>query len=262
MDVEIKPYVLLQITCEVRYRQGYRYLDRCGDTLVRIEDAMPGWAASDVNLNSGSLENKEQSMKYVFGPSNAALTQTQISIKSGEAFLKHAGVLITTTLDSVKPSGFDRLGIRFFDLRGVASASEGIALIERSEFLRSAKDVSKLLGKEPSGRNLAYRVEDEKSGLTLRVATVRRSGMQLNDDIPFEDVKRAPEIPAHKQPKDQDRIRIEQIKKQKEIAEAPTLGVLVDLDFYEKRPKDCAIIEFVKRGFEERRRILGALLTK
>jgi hypothetical protein len=262
MDLQLHSYVLVQLTFEIRYRQGYRYLDRCGDILVRIENSMPGWTASDVNLNTGTLENREQAMKYVFGPANAAMTQARMGITSGEPFLKHTAALLDATLDGIKPASYSRAGLRSFDLRGVASAKEGIELMNRSEYLRSVGDVHKLLGKQASGRNLAYRAEDDKSGLILRVATVKRTATQLDDDIPFEEVSKPTERPAFKEPSNQARIRVEQLRKKRDIAESPSLGVLVDLDCFEKDPREFRVIEFLERGFAQRRRILDSILPK
>ena len=66
------------IIASIRFIQGYRYLDRCGEALIKLEEVLaPGWITSEPNPKSGSLKNDELGLTAAFGSDSMSVTQTE-----------------------------------------------------------------------------------------------------------------------------------------------------------------------------------------
>jgi len=60
-------FELHSVQLSLRFIQGYRYLDRCGECLVRLEDVLePGWIPVETSPTSGSMKNEPLGMTVNF----------------------------------------------------------------------------------------------------------------------------------------------------------------------------------------------------
>lgn len=268
-NIAIDGFSLAQIVCEIRYKQGYRYLDVCGDTLVTIEnnENIPGWAVLEAGVVLGRLEHKEKSMMFGFGPDRAHLTQVGEPLDSAEAYLTHAGILFKTVYEAVRPSQYPRHGIRFWDFRGVSSVEDGIELIDKHSVLKANRPGWDLLERpRMTGRDACLRAEDDSTGLRLSVSVVRRAdegkSKTFTDEFSPEETNPPKATPAYKQNKDQRRRRVEELKRLRDLKENPRVVVLVDLDYHEKQLDVSDPVGFIKRGLDERARILPRLFQE
>jgi hypothetical protein len=71
-----KPF-LQKIVFELRYAQGHRYLDRCGETFIEIEDRVPGWVPQEVTPSSGALIHLEKEILFNFNSYKLGLSQNR-----------------------------------------------------------------------------------------------------------------------------------------------------------------------------------------
>ena len=56
-----------EVTLTIRFVQGYRYLDRCGATLIELENALgEGWLPSDPTPKGGAIKNTTKGMTAQF----------------------------------------------------------------------------------------------------------------------------------------------------------------------------------------------------
>lgn len=70
----------------VRFIQGYRYLDRCGDAMVKLEDSLAeGWIPSETSPKAGILKNDVFGMTLSFNSEN--MSTAQVEFISFEHFL-------------------------------------------------------------------------------------------------------------------------------------------------------------------------------
>jgi hypothetical protein len=75
-----------EIQATIRFIQGYRYLDRCGEALVKLENTLAeGWIPSEPSPRSGSLKNDQLGMTVTFN--SEAMTVHQGEFISFEHFL-------------------------------------------------------------------------------------------------------------------------------------------------------------------------------
>ena len=56
-----------EIVGSVKFVQGYRYLDKCGEALIRLEDELgEGWLPMDATVKGGGIVNEALGLKCVF----------------------------------------------------------------------------------------------------------------------------------------------------------------------------------------------------
>jgi hypothetical protein len=47
-----------RLSLTIRFDQGYRYLDKCGETMIRLEDSLPeGWLPGPIDPNGALIQN-------------------------------------------------------------------------------------------------------------------------------------------------------------------------------------------------------------
>jgi len=67
-----------QFSFAVRFDQGYRYLDRCGEAIVRLEETLDeGWIPGDINPSGGQLRNYTLGLAATFGTASLSVNQTE-----------------------------------------------------------------------------------------------------------------------------------------------------------------------------------------
>src|SRR5271165_2258190 len=75
---ESQGLVLHHLNLTVRFLQGYRYLDRCGEALIRLEERLhEGWIPAEVSPKSGSLKNDTLGMVATFNSESLNVQQTE-----------------------------------------------------------------------------------------------------------------------------------------------------------------------------------------
>ncbi len=69
--------VLYSVNLTARWIQGYRYLDRCGECLVRLEDRLElGWIPVETSPTSGSMKNEPLGLALSFNSEGVNVRQT------------------------------------------------------------------------------------------------------------------------------------------------------------------------------------------
>src|SRR5690242_9198868 len=58
---------ILRVIFEARYDEGYRYMDRCGQTIVRIKKHSPYWITGPIDPQRGVITNRELQLTLNMG---------------------------------------------------------------------------------------------------------------------------------------------------------------------------------------------------
>ncbi len=86
MPAKSRPVNVHGYTTTVRYARGYRYLDRCGEVLLRLEEVMhPSWAVVEAAPKGGTLRSDLLGMLLTFDSNS--LTATQMEYVDRETFI-------------------------------------------------------------------------------------------------------------------------------------------------------------------------------
>ena len=65
----------------VKFVRGYRYLDRCGEILLRLEDDLgDGWIPGEASPNAGIIRNVDMGMEVVFNSDSMTVRQRELVV--------------------------------------------------------------------------------------------------------------------------------------------------------------------------------------
>ena len=73
------------VAFEARYKDGYRYLDHCGETIVQVQHRNPQWVVNNATSHSGQLRNDDLNMSLIFGTTGAAFSISKTPIEMKDA---------------------------------------------------------------------------------------------------------------------------------------------------------------------------------
>jgi hypothetical protein len=119
--VKGKVPVLLKIVFELRFRQGFTYLDRCGRTINLIQEYFPDWIspAAQPTAQVASLVNTESGAKFNFNSlkldtsldrsQDGTLEESQIT-----DFAKDTNAITEIVIDTLQLAEFSRMGCRIW----------------------------------------------------------------------------------------------------------------------------------------------------
>src|SRR4051812_34957603 len=77
MPVNVTPE-FKQLQFSARFTQGYRYLDRCGEAMVRLERNLDkGWITGDINPSAGNMRNYTLGLTAKFSSETVLVDQSE-----------------------------------------------------------------------------------------------------------------------------------------------------------------------------------------
>ncbi len=122
--------VLHGLAMSVRLVRGYRYLDRCGELLIRIGDKLDeGWIPGDVNPQSGSLANYRLGMSAKINAETMAVNQSEFV--SFDHFRTESCRLFEVTRTCLELSRIRAPSVQFSYQIGCDSQEESTEVINR-----------------------------------------------------------------------------------------------------------------------------------
>lgn len=184
---EISPY-LERVVYEIRYSYGHTYLDRCGQTLVDIEQSMPHWMAAEPTPASGQLLDHTNGFVANFGPVKFDFTANSANLKKIDMIGTSAHAIWDIIKNNLGLSSYIRVGCRFRFLLAKRSIADSESAISKSEFnVMMPKHLSAYtpVSRQPilvikSESNVEYRLElqvvtkqNNTSNLALTAAPTR-----------------------------------------------------------------------------------------
>jgi len=123
---------LIQDIFEARYEHGYRYLDRCGDTLVVLEEALPKvsrgavWMPDEIAPKGARMKCPEYELTLVFDSARLGLDQNPADEPC--PFSDIADYAFQTVKSKFDIADVVRLGRRKLFIRPTDSVDEAEAL--------------------------------------------------------------------------------------------------------------------------------------
>lgn len=261
MNKQLEP-VLNQRVFEARYEQGYRYLDRCGDAMVILEDLLTEqtgavWLPAEATPASARIKCPDLEITIVFSAQSLVVDQTPISDVSCD-FAEIASACLATITGRFDLRTFRRLGSRRFKVLPAPSdsidAAEGLSatIIPVPAWLAVA-DPS--LGPRSSETSFVFETPDRSKG--IRISTKPYS--KISTDLQVDDRLK---WPAHHLPSKQREALLEQLKRAKVRQHDPEAGVMIDVDYYWMWPKkDFTVKDFLAQALEATDKMERALLS-
>jgi hypothetical protein len=173
-------FSLHELRLSVRFVRGYRYLDRAGEALVRLEDVLEKeWLPAEISPKSGNMRNDLLGMQLVF--SSEGLGVTQEGVLSPPHFLDQASKIVDILASVFEVDTFitPAVGIEYqkgFDAnqeQQAETALRDLRLVDVTE------TVQEIIGSTPQALNYAivHRVGDRWG--EVRAEHTRRLAAQV-----------------------------------------------------------------------------------
>jgi hypothetical protein len=240
-----KSLILPKIVFEVRYKQGYRYLDRCGEMMIEIENKLKNWSAREATITGCQMEN--QSEKMIFNCSSVKLDLAQYDNKTLDtaSFLTCSTAMVDIVSKNLGIKDYVRFGLRYWFFYPIDSMKTGRKILSTNKFLNVSSEVESMFNKKIKDRSFVVILEEEGFGHRIALSLVHKEGV---------DVEKEPEAflttAPHKLPKGQKEALLAQIEKRKLQAERPDVAILLDIDNYRMNPKMEDLEGFIKTSQE------------
>jgi hypothetical protein len=176
MSVQTHPASLkvLRIVFEARYDEGYRYLDRCGETVVRIRKHSSAWLVGPVNPQGGVISNNAESLTLNMGNESMLVATTEEfeyekAEKKVDVLAREAEALYGIIVETLSVPNTTRVGLRsqfFAPADSLEEANRFMSKAAASPLSEALRDETRM---DVRNASMVYVLEDPKTGLRRRV---------------------------------------------------------------------------------------------
>jgi hypothetical protein len=252
MQIANKTGYLQKIAFELRYRDGYVYLDRCGRTITDLLTEYPEWVVRDdgvspqnaplTSLVNGCVLNFS-AKKLDLGIEKRAGGQKGLEEKDVAAFSKQAGGASELIIGALGIKDFERIGFRSWflfpckDLRESWSWLSSLKIFEVSQKFRDA------ISAELESCSLAFVFRGSRSYRVAVTQVEQTAQMDLGQDILS--------IRASRLHKDQRQVLHEQMRVKERMLANPEFAVMVDIDVYEEDAHRPGAETFISEAYAD-----------
>ncbi|HSV99127.1 MAG TPA: hypothetical protein VLI39_03080 [Sedimentisphaerales bacterium] len=240
---------LLQDIFEARYERGYRYLDRCGDAIAVLEEALPKisggavWMPDEMAPKGAKMKCPQHELTLVIDSARVGLDQNPADVPC--PFADIADYAFQTVKSKFDISDVVRLGRRKLFIVPTDSVDDAEALsIKKAPATKWPKTKDESLAARSCDMTVALEDPTRTKGVRIVVSPIHRPEAPLSID---ERLRR----PPHHLSAGQREALLEQLKRRKQRESSPVAGLLIDVDYWVIRPDDPDIQQFVKSSEEE-----------
>jgi hypothetical protein len=233
---------VVQRVFEARYERGYRYLDRCGDAMLILEEALPSisdghlWMPEEMQPKGARMKCPGLDLTLVFDAYRFCLDQNPVDVDC--RFEEIAEYALDTIISKFDIREFVRLGTRKLSIIPSDSIDQADALSVHRIPLKGwiTEDLGGLDSRSHEAV-VAFESNDRKEGIRLAMKPAAKI------DAPQE-IDRRLTIAPHLLGKGQREALLGQLKRQKTRQQDPLAGLIVDVDYWQAKPEDPKIKEF------------------
>lgn len=255
----IKPK-LIQNVFEARYERGYRYLDRCGDVMVIIEEALPSlsknsvWMPDDARPTGARMKCPSLDITVAFDTTRLVVDQNPVDKEC--SFDDISQYIFGTICSKFNTSTITRFGNRRYYIFPVDSVDEASRLSVKKAPLKDwpvpESDDMKL---QQCQATVIFEKPDHSIGTSFSIRPVSRidAPLQLDERL---------RVPPHLLPTGQREALVEQLRRQKHREKEPVAGLMVDIDYYWVRPEETSVKVFLEKAQLEITRLVNSFLEK
>lgn len=148
--------VLEQLTFEVRYENGYLYLDNCGKVCQKFLNKWPSATVGGANVNEAKLQIPEKQLALVFSTERLGMTQ---QYPAGITELgEFSDFAVSTVREFLEISAFTRVGNRFIYALKVEDEKESIALMSKTGFLNFPSEKVSQIGDTVKNAKMTFQI--------------------------------------------------------------------------------------------------------
>lgn len=260
----LKPKLQQQVF-EARFERGYRYLDRCGDAMLVLEELLSQesgfiWFPEEMAPTGARMKCPDLDLKIVFNAHRFVIDWDPVGENACD-FDWLANIALSSLMPKLGVDEFTRFGARKFSVVGADDLASASAISVRKspvmDWCESAVAGMNLNSVEAIWN---YELDDRSSG--VRVST--KPFLKIGGPVEIDERLR---LPPHQLHEKQREALIEQLQRQKRRSEKPDSGWMIDIDYFNLRPpRELTVKDFLARAWELsgrfQERLLNAKSTK
>lgn len=251
---------LIQNIFEARFERGYRYLDRCGDAMIILEEALPAksnnsiWMPEEMRPTGARMKCPDLELTLTFDAYRLCLDQNPADVKCPfEDIGKYALDNVMSKFDIRKAT---RLGHRQLHILATDSIEDADnQSVKRAPFDNWLNPGVSDIKHKKSQVLVVWENDDRSKGVNFSMASAQKMEAPLRID---ERLKKA----SHLLASGQREALIAQLKRQKQREKEPVAGLMIDIDYWWLSPEEPNIEEFFSSSNEQIQCLIKSFLEK
>ncbi|MGA2499610.1 MAG: hypothetical protein ABSH20_17880 [Tepidisphaeraceae bacterium] len=226
MAIDPKPF---QQTLEIRYERGYRYLDRCGEVMLILEDVLAQdtgkfWMTDEPRPTGGKIKCPELDVTISLDSSHMVVQQEPMAVACDFLVISASAFAVVSSRFGLET--ISRAGQRTQRMIATDSADAASKLaVKHSPFAPWPKpDTAEFCMRDIEATSI-YESADRKTGIRWSMQAVTRLVVPIEIDPRLR-------LPTHLLPKEQDKVLKEQLARRSQRDKDPAAGLMLDSDYY------------------------------
>jgi len=234
---------LTQNIFEARYERGYRYLDRCGDAMVILEEALPEisngrvWMPEQMVPVGARIKCPELDIIVAFDTYRLCVDQNPVDTECD--FVGISEYTHNTIVSKFEIKTINRLGHRQIYAIGTDSIEEAESLTLKKIPINNwpVKDLDGLTNKARNVK-LEFANDDNTKGFRFAVKPFfkREAPVAIDERL---------NMPPHLLKEKQREVLLDQLRRHKRRETDPDAGILADIDYWWLNPQKVDVGAFV-----------------
>ena len=256
--VSRKDLRITQRVFEARYERGYRYLDRCGEALVILEELLPSetgtaWMTEEAVPTGARLKCPDLDLIIIFDTARLVVEQQPADVPCD--FDNIASTVLSTISARFDLRVVTRFGARRFARVATDSIEQAEELaVKWAPFSDWPVQPNEKFVPVDSGARCVFENEDRNIGFRFSINSVHEIDAPVGID------KRLLQ-PPRLLPKGQRKALLDQLLRKKQRKEASFAGIVIDIDYYAIRPENVNAKQFLEEAWQKADQLTDEFLS-
>lgn len=163
---------LYRVILELRYKKGFLYWDKCGETLKAILTKYPEWQWESTSVELTILKNLRKYMEILFNIRNIRFIQNEVENLN---YFKNVTTEIKSLIvEKLGIEEFFRAGNRFLYVFPLKNLEQGKEIIAKSQVIEIPDDKKAIFGDKSFKTNFIVTIESEQRHYRFELTTIER----------------------------------------------------------------------------------------
>ena len=241
-----KEPLLRRAVCEVRFRDGYLFLDQCGRLLKKLAESSPEWVVPNEATPTGAnMFHLTTGCALTFSRQGASLDRNSTGVdeviepSDVEQFAKLAEDAFGLIFDELEVKEWSRIGYREQYYFACASKEEVEKWLSELGLLTVSPTLADSFTVRPGAIGLSLVLEGDDCSYRLALNGIERSAQVLMGETTLT-------VRSSALPENQRNVLKEKLKKQRQRQINVAFAAVLDIDAYRDDPAELDVGNFIR----------------